>query len=136
LGSATVDAVPVPAQLTVALDESRLDELTDMGERAVALVNRAVDSFVSRLPQVLAEIEEALQDKEWVTLRAIVHRLRGSALNLGAVKVSEVALVLELLKDDEMPGSAGELLAQIYGLAAEVVVALQDYQSRKTRASA
>ncbi|CAA9368485.1 MAG: sensory box histidine kinase/response regulator [uncultured Nocardioidaceae bacterium] len=121
--------------LVDALDEGRLDELTDMGERAVALVNRAVDNFVSRLPQVLAEIEEALQDKEWATLRALVHRFRGSALNLGAVKVGEVALVLELLEDDELPGCAGDLLAQLHEVAAEAVVALQDYQSRKTRAT-
>jgi hypothetical protein len=122
--------------LTQALDESRLDELTDMGERAVALVNRAVGNFVNRLPQVLDEIEDALQDKEWETLRALVHRFRGSALNLGATRVAEVALDLELLPDDDMPAAAGALLEQLHHAAAEAVVALQDYQDRKTRMSA
>ena len=128
-------AALAPAPPAAALDERRLDELVDMGERAVALVNRAVDNFVTRLPGTLAEIEETLDDKEWETARALVHRFRGSALNLGAALVAEVALEIELLPDDDMPGSAAELLATLHETAAEAVVALQDYQQRKVRAA-
>ena len=119
-----------------ALDEARLDELTDMGERAVALVNRAVDNFVNRLPDTLGEIEDALGDKSWETARALVHRFRGSALNLGATRVGAVALDLELLSDDDMPTSSDRLLTRLQETSAEAVVALQDYQSRKARARA
>ena len=132
----TTVAVPTRQPLASALDESRLDELTEMGERAVALVNRAIGNFVSRMPSTLTEIEESLRDKEWETLRALVHRFRGSALNLGATRVAAIGSQLELLEDDEMTSYAEELLAQLQQASAEAVVALEDYQARKTRTPA
>ncbi len=122
--------------LAEALDESRLDELADMGERAVLLVNRAIDNFLGSLPTTLTEVAESLADKQWETTRALVHRFRGSALNLGAVAVAEVALELELLEDDDMLSAAPGLLSRMQTAAAEAVVALQDYRSRRARATA
>jgi CheY-like chemotaxis protein len=136
VGSTERSAQPMRPEPADALDESRLDELAEMGERAVALVKRAIGNFITRLPDTLGEIAEALEDKDWETLRALVHRFRGSALNLGVVIVSEIALELELLEDDEMPGSAEGLLASLQEASAQAVVALQGYQSRMLRATA
>jgi HPt (histidine-containing phosphotransfer) domain-containing protein len=126
----------VGSTLARALDESRLDELTEMGGRAVALVNRAIDNFVHRMPTTLDEIEQALAAEDWQTFRSLVHRFRGSALNLGASTVGEIALELELLEDDELSPRGAQLLGQLQAASAEAVVALQDYQARRTRASA
>ena len=136
VGSTERPAQPMRPEPADALDESRLDELAEMGERAVALVKRAIGNFITRLPDTLGEIAEALEDKDWETLRALVHRFRGSALNLGVVIVSEIALELELLEDDEMPGSAEGLLAELQEASAQAVVALQGYESRMLRATA
>ena len=133
-------AAPAPeatvTSLSRALDESRLDELADMGERAVVLVNRAVDNFVDRLPETLVEIEQALADKDWDSARKLVHRFRGSALNLGATRVAEIGLELELLEDETILDDGPRLLRELQQASAEAVVALQDYKSRKTRATA
>ncbi len=126
----------VGSTLARALDETRLDELTEMGGRAVALVNRAIDNFVHRMPTTLDEIEQALAAEDWQTFRSLVHRFRGSALNLGASTVGEIALELELLEDDELSPRGAQLLGQLQAASAEAVVALQDYQARRTRASA
>ncbi len=111
-----------------ALDVGRLHELDRLGERAVALVDRAIDNFVAGLPQVLVALEDALGRDDVEELRTTAHRLRGSALNLGAARVAEVTLALELL--DDRPDTTGlhGLLHNLGEAAAAAAVALRDYQ--------
>ncbi len=78
------------------LDPTRIEELSTMGERAKALVLRAMDNFASRADDVVADLKAAVRDQDSVAARDLAHQFRGSALNLGANRVAEIALELEL----------------------------------------
>jgi len=113
------------------LDTSRLDELDALGERATALVDRAISNFVSGLSTTLVELESAVERDDAVAVTATAHRLRGSALNLGADRVAEVTLALELLGDSGNLTGCRERLVDLRRAGDDAVAALRHYQSLK-----
>ena len=113
---------------TPAVDLSRVEELLSLGESAVALVDRAIGNFVRNLPQHLEDLHDAVMSGDAVRLRDLAHRLRGSALNLGATRVAEATWVLESHGDADTPHLAGPALLELREAAAEAVVVLDDYR--------
>jgi HPt (histidine-containing phosphotransfer) domain-containing protein len=97
------------APLPELVDLGRLTELDGMGERAVALVDRAVQNFVAGFPATLQSVRAAVRADEAAEVRHLTHKLRGSALTLGAMRVAAVAQELEDLAD-RGPVLGGELL--------------------------
>ncbi|PVG83977.1 hypothetical protein DDE18_06770 [Nocardioides gansuensis] len=77
------------------LDPRRLDDLLEMGSGAAALVERAIDNFMAAGPTTLADLREAVAADDRERVRAAAHRLKGSALNLGATLVADLAAGLE-----------------------------------------
>jgi HPt (histidine-containing phosphotransfer) domain-containing protein len=118
----------VECERSPALDAERLRELDRLGERAVALVDRAIDNFVAGLPQVLVDLEDAIGRGDADELRTTAHRLRGSALNLGARRVADVTLEMELLDEAAGAPRAHGLLHDLGEAAAAAATALRDYQ--------
>jgi PAS domain S-box-containing protein len=113
---------------TPALDTGRLDELAEMGAAAAPLIQQAIDNFVDSATEHLDAIRDAADSGDAPQLRATAHRLKGSAANLGALRVAELAVVLEKLGEDERPEAAGVILDQL-GAALDVVTdELADYQ--------
>ena len=111
-----------------ALDTTRLEELDALGERAMLLVDRAVDNFVRGLPETVSVLREAAVRGDQDELRATAHRFRGSALNLGAARVAEVALAVELWEDDTLTGVL-PLLDVLEHEGADATAALREYQA-------
>ena len=70
-----------------------------MGERAVALVDRAVQNFVSGFPTTADSVRRAVAAGDAAEVRALTHKLRGSASTLGATRVAAAAQELEDLAD-------------------------------------
>ena len=96
------------------LDVSRLTELDGMGERAVALVDRAVRNFVDGLSATLDALRTAVRTADAAEVRHLAHKLRGSALTLGVMRVAGIAQELEDLADlGSVEG--GELLVDRLG---------------------
>jgi CheY-like chemotaxis protein/anti-sigma regulatory factor (Ser/Thr protein kinase) len=79
------------------LDPDRLEELAEMGEAAAPLIRRAVENFIARVDEDVAELRRAAARHDHETLRMTAHRLKGSAANLGLVEVADVAFRLEEL---------------------------------------
>ena len=111
-----------------ALDTTRLEELDAMGERAMLLVDRAVDNFVRGFPETVSSLREATVLGGQDEVRATAHRFRGSALNLGAVRVAEVALAIELWEDNPLTGVL-PLLEELEHEGAAATAALREYQA-------
>jgi CheY-like chemotaxis protein len=112
--AATVDDAADP--LPELLDLGRLTELDGMGERAVALVDRAVRNFVDGFPTTLESLRTAVRAGDAAAVRHLSHKLRGSALTLGVMRVAGVAQELEDLADlGTVEG--GELLVDRLGVA-------------------
>lgn len=110
------------------LDPGRLEELDALGERAILLVDRAVDNFVRGFPGTVLELRHALALRETDELRATAHRLRGSALNLGALRVAQIALAIELCEDAGLAG-APRMLDRLSEAGDAAADALREYQA-------
>ncbi|MFL6109278.1 MAG: ATP-binding protein [Marmoricola sp.] len=110
------------------LDPSRLAELAEMGAEAAPLIRRAIDNFVQGATANLAELEACWRSGDAAALRAAVHRLKGSAANLGAERVAEVALAVEQAAHAGDLEVAGGSLLQLAGELDEAVAALAAYR--------
>ncbi|HEY0904382.1 MAG TPA: PAS domain-containing protein [Marmoricola sp.] len=111
-----VEPAPPSAQPPV-LDARRLEDLVEMGSAAVPLVQRAIDNFVAAVEDHVEALRAALAASDASAVRAVAHRVKGSAANLGAARVADLALELELLADtgelDGAPRLVGDLAAAL-----------------------
>ena len=121
------DAAPA-APASAVLDPGRIEELLDMGEGAEVLVHRAVDNFVSRVPETVSELQAAVDREDGDELRALAHRLKGSALNLGAARVAQVSLALEVSGREDC-ADASPLLIELATALGEASAALESYRA-------
>jgi signal transduction histidine kinase/DNA-binding NarL/FixJ family response regulator/HPt (histidine-containing phosphotransfer) domain-containing protein len=116
---------------TPDLDPARLDELLSMGERAVPLVARAISNFVGGFDATWDELSTAARTGDASTLRAVAHRLKGSALNLGARRVAELCQELEDVGDTGTTEGVTPLLELLRAAGSSAVAALSAYESAR-----
>jgi PAS domain S-box-containing protein len=119
---------PPPIPSGGVLDTSRLDELVEMGEEALPLVQRAVDNFIAGAQSQVGALRSAIAANDGEGTRAAAHRLKGSALNLGAIRVGELAYELERAGADKRLDRAGPVLERLALAVTEVTAALGRYQ--------
>jgi signal transduction histidine kinase/DNA-binding NarL/FixJ family response regulator/HPt (histidine-containing phosphotransfer) domain-containing protein len=117
--------VPTAGAGTPALDTSRLDELAEMGEEALPLIQRAVDNFIAGAAEQVAALRMAVVAGDAAGLRSAAHRLKGSALNLGALQVADHALALEETCTSGRLDDAGPLLDRLESALDEAIEALR-----------
>jgi PAS domain S-box-containing protein len=130
-GAPTLATVPEPTGSgadTPTLDVGRLEELAEMGEAAFPLIQRAIDNFVDGIGESVAGLRAALSSGSGPELRASAHRLKGSAANLGAMRVAGLALELEQVAESGRIDEAGELVDELATALAEAAVALGDHE--------
>jgi PAS domain S-box-containing protein len=121
--------VPVPAVKAAAtLDPGRLDELAEMGAASFPLIQRAIDHFVDDAADNAGRLRDELAAGDAAVLRSTAHRLKGSAANLGALRVAELALELELAAENGRLAEAGPLVDEIDAALVDACAALRDYR--------
>ena len=116
------------APAAVVLDTDRLDELAEMGVEALPLIQRAIDNFVDGSAETLDVLRRALARGDAELVRSTAHQLKGSAANLGAVRVAELAQELEQRAHDGELDGADRVLEGLAGVAQAAVAALADYR--------
>jgi signal transduction histidine kinase/HPt (histidine-containing phosphotransfer) domain-containing protein len=128
-GETSFDGVvePRPVALRV-LDPTRLDELAEMGAEAAPLIQRAIGSFVDSCAEQVALARRCWSGGDAVGLRAAAHRLKGSAANLGAARLAEIAAVVEELAGSRSLAGAGPVLDELEIAAEEASLALSGYE--------
>ncbi len=112
------------------LDLDRLEELRgldDPGEGS-SYVDRAIANFLGSASGHLAAMEAAAADGDADQLRAVAHRLAGSALNLGAAALGEGARELEVHIMNGSFADAVAALPELAELMAADLAALRAYQ--------
>ncbi|MGZ4504899.1 MAG: response regulator [Nocardioidaceae bacterium] len=122
---------PVDEPDALVLDQGRLAMLEEMGEGAAALIDRAVANFITRAPEAMQDIRSAVDHRDPQELRMSSHRLKGSALNLGAASVGRLCLALEQLGDSGSTDGADRLLAELEQELDRAALALRDYQQAR-----
>jgi CheY-like chemotaxis protein/nitrogen-specific signal transduction histidine kinase len=121
--SPTGGATAVPT-----LDEHRLEELAEMGAEALPLIQRAIDNFVDGVADHVEALDTALADADAAALRSAAHRLKGSAANLGALRVAAIALHLEDLAGTDRLEDAEDVLTDLTEALVEASSRLADYR--------
>jgi HPt (histidine-containing phosphotransfer) domain-containing protein len=124
-GPAAADGDAQPA----VLDPSRLAMLLEMGPGAAALVEKAVTNFIAGADAALDEIRGAVEAGDAELLRTSAHRLKGSALNLGAAAVGALCLQLELHGDDGDTAAGRPMLPELAEALHAATAALSDYRA-------
>ncbi|MGZ4455733.1 MAG: response regulator [Nocardioides sp.] len=94
------------------LDEPRLDELREL-DPSMGYLNRAIGNFCTNTPETLETIRAAYATGDAGTLKAVVHKLAGGALNLGVTPAGRTAQQIELLTDDGTVDGAHDLIEQL-----------------------
>ena len=120
------------------LDLDRLEELRglDDPDDGSSYVDRAIANFLGSADVQLASMKASAAAGDADQLRAVAHRLAGSALNLGAAALGEAARELEV---HIMNGSLAKAVAALPELAERMAVdleALRAYQHEQFPARA
>jgi len=110
------------------LDRGRLAELAEMGAEAFPLIQRAIDNFVEGIGESLALLRAERVAHDAPALRSAAHRLKGSAANLGARRVAELALEVEQLAADGHLEETDPVLERLSDALAQAAVELGDYR--------
>ena len=80
------------------------------------------------MPETVAELQAAVAREDGEELRALAHRLKGSALNLGAARVAQVSLALEESGREDC-ADASPLLVELEAALGEASAALESYRA-------
>jgi PAS domain S-box-containing protein len=113
------------------LDHDALDNLLAMVGNDPDFVDELVDAYLSDAPQQAGAIRSALDAGDAKSLVAPAHLLKGISLNLGGVRVADIARAIE------EHGSAGQidgvdaLLADLEAAHAELAAALGHARARR-----
>ncbi|WP_310964667.1 ATP-binding protein [Nocardioides terrisoli] len=110
------------------LDIERLEDLLDMGEAATPLVQRAIDNFVADAFEQVEELREVAKRGDAKRFEFVAHKLKGSALNLGAMRVGRISLELQELGSADRVGHAVGLVDQLEKALAQTVTVLRDHR--------
>lgn len=110
------------------LDPARLAELAEMGAGALPLIERAIENFVAAAGDHLEALRRALETGDTNVLRSAAHQLKGSAANLGAVRVAQLALGVEHRADAADLDGTALLLDELATELRSAAAALADYR--------
>jgi CheY-like chemotaxis protein len=115
-------------QTETVLDQAALDKLVEMvGDPS--FLGDLIQSFLTNLPQLLSNLQGALEQEDASKLRTAAHTLKSNSRDFGATTL------FELCKELEMMGKAGtldgttDLIARIETESARVKTALETVQT-------
>jgi len=108
----------------VVLAAKTLEDLERLG--GVAFREEVTEAFVCDADAILDDLDAAVADNDAEAFRDLVHALRSSAANIGAVGVYELSLALRGVDDAELAASGVEHVAALREAFARVRAALAE----------
>ena len=118
-----------PTPPIAGLDTDRLDMLRDLDPGDTSYIDRAIANFQVNSVAAEAAIQDLVAGEDSAGLKAVAHKIAGSALNLGAPRAGESARALEQLADTDTTDGAVELLTELSEAMAEARRLLLAYQA-------
>lgn len=101
---------PPPTAPIEGLETDRLDVLRDIDEGDTAYIHRAIGNFQVNSVQAVATIRAALEEQDAASVRAISHKIAGSAFNLGVPEAGNAARAVEMAAEEGDLARAASLL--------------------------
>ena len=106
----------IPAEASRAVPAPAVIDFPSLLHRCMGredLARRLIGKFLSQASADMEELEKAIREQDAARLRLVAHRLKGSAANVSAEAVREIASRLEVLGREGNLATAPELLAQL-----------------------
>src|SRR5690606_13575039 len=103
---------------------SQPDELSDDLDPRASRSDKLIHLFLERMPEQLAALGDAVEAGDAARVRALSHKIKGSALALAAQRMSETATEMQHQAEEGnlAPLSLGlRRLQQQYGVVAELL---------------
>lgn len=120
-GDISADQVPL-------IDHSKLDAVKELAEPGDAdgFFKDLVELFFSRVPILIGEMVDATAKSDPIAVSKSAHTLKGTAGNLGAIRVMKIAELLEHLGRAGKLETAPQLLSEIQSAFALSKVELEN----------
>jgi PAS domain S-box-containing protein len=123
---ASIDSEAPPTEEPV-IDRPLLESLRELqGEGERDIFNELIELFLSDVPLQLADLREAAEAGESHSVERIAHTLKGSAANMGALRMKALLAELEEIGRSEELGAAPERIAQVEKEFGRVRAVLED----------
>lgn len=72
-----------------------LSYLNTTAEGSQEFITEMINAFLEQTPELLAEIETAIQSKDWANVKASTHKFKPTAVMMGISAVTSDVLTLE-----------------------------------------
>ena len=96
------------------IDHSLLESLRELqGDGKPDILDELIELFLSDVPLQLAELREAAEAGEPHSVERIAHTLKGSAANMGALRMKALLAELEEIGRSEELGAAPERISRV-----------------------
>lgn len=102
---------PSPAPI----DAQRWEDLSRMLRGNADVLRDLVRTFVEPANEEDAAITSAIAAADWPRMRRLAHRLKGSAVALGALRLAQLCQELEQLADADLQTLAATTAARLFG---------------------
>jgi two-component system, sensor histidine kinase and response regulator len=110
---ASIDSGAPPTEEPV-IDHSLLESLRELqGDGKPDILNELIELFLSDVPLQLAELREAAEAGEPHSVERIAHTLKGSAANMGALRMKALLAELEEIGRSGNLGAAPERISRV-----------------------
>lgn len=113
------------------VDEVALANLLTMVGNDPAFVDELVDEYLADAPRQVAAVRAAFGVDDPAGLVRPAHTLKGTSLNLGGVRVAEIALSIEEHGRDGTLAGVEVLIADLDAACLELSVALDGARARR-----
>ena len=77
----------------------------------------------------MEELAQAIQAEDWSEVRQLSHRMKGSAANSGAQRMSAMVARMEDQAEDQAPGQVKELYPQLVEIWQQTQTAMEEWLS-------
>ncbi|MBI1836755.1 MAG: Hpt domain-containing protein [Flavobacteriia bacterium] len=89
--------------------------LVELSEGSNEFVREMVEEFLLQLPDTISKMQEYLDDKKWIELRNVAHKLKPSLDFMGLLSIKEIVKTLEKNCVDQVnlelvPGMVKEII--------------------------
>jgi HPt (histidine-containing phosphotransfer) domain-containing protein len=83
--------------------------------------------FIEQTPQALIRMEKAMDNKDWKSLRLIVHKIKPSIMFMGLTEIAnDVPLLEEYAASETHLDAIPELVGKIKNVCSEAVIELSE----------
>jgi HPt (histidine-containing phosphotransfer) domain-containing protein len=82
--------------MTAIIDRSVLDEIRALGGPGDDLLSEVIGVFLAEAPGQVRSVNEALAARDTAAIQRAAHRLKGSALGVGARQLAALVAAVEL----------------------------------------